>query len=295
MTQPVWPDQWAVSRAESFSGSQGSPALPKMASTKSRLPQDEAGGREEARFHGARGAGFGRRADDGAEEQGDEEARLFGLVGGEGQGEQVGGRIKGSLEEFCEGDFGDGNLVGGNGQAAFDDVEDAFGGAAVAFGVVKDALGNAIGLEVGRSEVVFAGGEGHGSSEAGAVEDKGLGGEPGGGGFEIGVEEGLDAVVDGAESVAEELVLTMEAAEERAGDFEEVGVGGGLTDGLAEGGELQVDVAEEFVGLGGLRQESQGSTNLWRSLTIRPRYHVSKCRGLPVHHGCNRDREPWLR
>ena len=37
MTQPVWPVQCSVSSAASFSGRLGSPALPKMLSTKSRL------------------------------------------------------------------------------------------------------------------------------------------------------------------------------------------------------------------------------------------------------------------
>ena len=37
ITQPVWPDQCAGSSAASFSGRFGSPALPKMLSTKSRL------------------------------------------------------------------------------------------------------------------------------------------------------------------------------------------------------------------------------------------------------------------
>ena len=37
MTQPVWPDQLFGSSAASFSGNCGSPALPKMPSTKSRL------------------------------------------------------------------------------------------------------------------------------------------------------------------------------------------------------------------------------------------------------------------
>ena len=37
MTQPVWPDQCSASRRASLSGRNGSPALPKMLSTKSRL------------------------------------------------------------------------------------------------------------------------------------------------------------------------------------------------------------------------------------------------------------------
>ena len=37
MTQPVWPDQCSASRRASFSGRKGSPALPKILSTKSRL------------------------------------------------------------------------------------------------------------------------------------------------------------------------------------------------------------------------------------------------------------------
>ena len=69
--------------------------------------------------------------------------------------------------------FGNRFFVVGNGEAAFRDVEDALGGAAVAFWIVQDALLNAVGIDDVRTEMVAAGGEGQGTGNAVAVEDQG--------------------------------------------------------------------------------------------------------------------------
>jgi hypothetical protein len=118
------------------------------------------------------------------------------------------------------------------------------------------------------------------------------------GGAQIRIEEALDAFVDGTEGVTEKLVFAMETAEERAGDLERAGVGRGLADRLAEGGEFQVDVAEEFAifregrrGLGraglewGRRTVSpQGGCQRYRA-RCAGKIRVTECAGFLSLHG----------
>ena len=92
------------------------------------------------------------------------------LVRGEGEREDVGGRIERGCQQRGEGLFGDGDFVGGNGQTAFDDMENAFGGAAVALRIVQNALSDSIGLQIRRRKEVFARGQRHGAGEARPVE-----------------------------------------------------------------------------------------------------------------------------
>jgi len=69
-------------------------------------------------------------------------------------------------------------------------MEDSFGGAAIALGIVQDALGDPVGLEPWGRILILAGGQRHGSGEAGAVESEGVGGEAEGGlRREVAVEE----------------------------------------------------------------------------------------------------------
>ena len=126
------------------------------------------------------GSPAGGGADQGTEQQGDEAAALFGLAGSEGQGHDVGGRAEGRGQSASEGAFRDGDLVGGDGEAALGDVEDALGGAAVAGRVVQDALGDAVGVHVGRDEGIGIGGEGHDAGHAFAIEIERVGGQAGG-------------------------------------------------------------------------------------------------------------------
>jgi hypothetical protein len=64
---------------------------------------------------------------------------------------------------------------------------------------------------------------------------------------EIGVQEGLNAGVDGGQTAAEKLLLLVEAAKEWAGGLEEFEVGGVVADGLSEGGEFEINVAGKFL------------------------------------------------
>jgi len=208
---------------------------------------DEGGGGEEADFHGFFGVAAGGGADEGTEKEGDPAGGAIGLIGGVGKGQEGIGRLERGGPERGEGAFGDGGLVGGDGESALGDVEQTLGDAAIGDGVVEHALGDAIGLHVGRREVVAGRGEGYGAAHAGAVEIEGDGGDAGGAVgadvAEIGVEECLDARVDGGEAAAEELLLLMEAAEERAGGAEEFEIGSMVAEGLAERGEFEIDVA----------------------------------------------------
>ena len=120
---------------------------------------DQASGREEARLHGLLRVGAGRGADDRAQQQRDEQAHLLVLIAGEGQGQHVPGGRRAAAQQGREGLLGYRDFVGGNRQAAFDNVKNALGGAAVALGIVQDALRHAIGLHVGRGETVAPGGK----------------------------------------------------------------------------------------------------------------------------------------
>ncbi len=147
MTQPVWPVQCSASRPASFSGRFGSPPLPKMLSTKSRLLTRLPGAKKRISivFSGVKPGHF--RADERAEQQRDETFRRLRLRGGERQAQQVARRIEGEAQHFCEDRLGHADLVVGNRQAAFGDVKNALGRAAVAARVVQHALFHAIGTE----------------------------------------------------------------------------------------------------------------------------------------------------
>ncbi len=54
--------------------------------------------------------------------------------------------------------FGSGEFVGGHGEAALDDVENAFRGAAVAAGVMQNSLGSAVGVQVRETKLTAPGG-----------------------------------------------------------------------------------------------------------------------------------------
>ena len=57
---------------------------------------------------------------------------------------------------------------------------------------------------------------------------------------EVGVQEGLNARVDGGQTAAEKLLLLVKTAKERAGGLEEFEIGGVVAEGLSEGGELRL-------------------------------------------------------
>ena len=85
-----------------------------------------------------------------------------------------------------------------------------------------------------------------------------LAGQSRGGSPQIRIEKTLDARIDGAEGIAQQLVFPVEAAQQRTRYFEEIRIGRSLADRLAQRGEFQVDVPEQFVGLGLPQQEKSG-------------------------------------
>src|SRR6478672_1815127 len=88
--------------------------------------------------------------------------------------------------------------------------------------------------------------------------------------MEIGVEEGLDAGVGGAEPVAQKLVFLVVIAEQGAGEVEEVGIGGAPACGQAERCQLEIDIADEFL--------------------VTLRRHANGLRHKKVHRGTKRGR-----
>ena len=213
---------------------------------------NEGAGCEEADLHAflADEAGDGGHHER-AQHERDEALGLFGPAGGVGQAKQVVGRAQGEAEHPREGDLGDGEFVVGNRQAAFGDVENALGGAAVLGGIVEDAVAQAVALEKGGFDDVAVGGEGELAGEARLIEDKGARGQARGGAgvAQVSIEEVLDAFVDGREALREpagDLALLGKNGRHNPGP----GGGGVVFHGLApEKGQAEVDgVAEIFSG-----------------------------------------------
>ncbi len=208
---------------------------------------DQAGGREEAGLHGPLGIVGRCGAHQRAQQERYEQPDLLLLIGRERQRQHVFRRMQRHPQQGREGLFGNGDLVGWNGQSAFDDMEDALRGAAVALGIVQHALRNAIGVQIGRRKAGRVGRKRHLAREARPIEDEGAGGQARGSVgtdfAQVRVEESLNARIGGAEAVAQQLVLLIVIPQQRPGDFEEVRVGREAAGRLAQGGEFQVDVA----------------------------------------------------
>ena len=159
---------------------------------------DQAAGGDEADLHGALGGEAGDLGhDDGAQQQGDEAAGRIGLGGGPRQGHEVVGGVDGGREDAGEDVAGHGLLVVRDGQPAFGDVEDAGGGAAVVARVVQDAGEHPVALDVVGGEAGGVHRQGQRAGQARLVQDEGGAGQPRGDGraLQVGVEEGLDALV----------------------------------------------------------------------------------------------------
>ena len=121
------------------------------------------------------------------------------LVGRVGQLEEVGGRVHRGGQYAGKGELGHRLFVRGNGQAAFDDVEDAFGSAPVVRGVVENAVADPIRGEGGGDVLLPGGRQGELAGHAVAVEHEGGRGKPRDASqaqvTEVGVEEVLDSPV----------------------------------------------------------------------------------------------------
>jgi len=152
------------------------------------------------------------------------------LTGGERDGENIARGAKGGGEQSGERLFGDGELVGGNRETAFGDVEDATGGATVARRIVQNALRDAVRAQIGRRKAGGVRGKRHGAGQAGAVEDKGAGGQARRAARrtigEIRVEKRLNAGVGGTQIFFEQAFLFVVMAQERLGDLQEASVRG---------------------------------------------------------------------
>ena len=99
----------------------------------------------------------------------------------------------------------DGDLVIGDRQASLGDVEDAGGGAPVVAGVVQDASEHPVALDVVGGEAGGVLRQGQGPRQARLVQDEGGAGQPRGDGraLQVGVEEGLNALVGGTGAVSQ--------------------------------------------------------------------------------------------
>ena len=116
-------------------------------------------------------------ADERTQQQRDETFRRLRLRGGEGQFQQVLRRRERELEDFGKGDFRHAKLIVGNRQAALGDVENTHRRAPVAFGVVQNALFDAVGIDDVGGKILAVHWQREHAGEAGAVERKGACGE----------------------------------------------------------------------------------------------------------------------
>ena len=135
---------------------------------------DQGAGGEQADFHrllgrGAR-AGGNRRPHQGTNQQRHKAVGRLGAGAGVGQ-QQVGlGRLDRRLQQARKGRLRHRLLIAGNRQAALGDMERPGGGPAVALGIVQHALGDAVGRQQRRVNLVLVRRQGQQPGHAGAVE-----------------------------------------------------------------------------------------------------------------------------
>ena len=141
-------------------------------------------------------------------------------------------------------------LIVGNRQAAFGDVENAGRGAAVAAGVVEDALVRSVGREDVAVVGVAAGRQGQDAGEVGAVENEGGGRDPRGlrVRIEVVVQEVLDTLIHRAEMAREGAILFAADGEEVIDERRQAVGGTGCEGdtGLADLAELEVEIGEQL-------------------------------------------------
>jgi hypothetical protein len=149
-------------------------------------------------------------------------------------------------EEGGEDSFGDRFFVAGYGEAAFDDVESAFCGAAVISRVMKYSVADAPGSAIAIGVVVGVVWEGEFAGDSVSIEDDGEIGESEGtaafDAVEIATQEGFDACICGAVNGVESFEAVMVGAEE-SGGAETIMVFEDWGDGETVGEEFEDDVA----------------------------------------------------
>ncbi|MFO1524142.1 MAG: hypothetical protein U1F77_20315 [Kiritimatiellia bacterium] len=154
------------------------------------------------------------------------------------EAQRVLGRIEGQREHGRVGVLGDLLLVGGHGETALADVEDALGGAAVLRGIVAHALVRAVTAQDGRLVGVAVGRQRKRPRQAVAVEGEGAPGQEGGGGVDAFAEHlpqvGLDVDVGRAVLLREQALLVAQLLDDALGDAAH-----GLGLEFAEGGQAQ--------------------------------------------------------
>ncbi len=187
------------------------------------------------------------RADQRPQQQRDKTFRRLRLRGGERQRHQFARRIEREREHFGEGDFRHAELVIGNRQAAFGDVENSLRRAPVAARIVQHALLDAVGTDDVRMKFIAVQRQREDAGEAGPVEDERARRQFGHRHvLQIIVEKSLDALVSRAKIMAEQPVLFARLAGHRGNDLGELLVALDRHGRAADQGEFDVDVRNEL-------------------------------------------------
>ena len=199
------------------------------------------------RFLGGESGNF--RADNWAQQQGDETFRRLRLRGGEREPHETARRIERQREHFAEDVFRHGELVVGNWQTTLGDVENSLRRAAVALWIMQNAVGYAVGIDDVGGKIVAVNRQRKNARQTGPVE-----GERAARKFcdrhvlQIVVEKSLKPLVGGAEIIPEQPVLLARLPSHRRNDFGEVRVVFNGDRRAADERELDVDVRDEMRG-----------------------------------------------
>ena len=140
-------------------------------------------------------------------------------------------------------------LVVGHGKPAFGDVENSFGGAAIAFGIVQHALADSVGADNVRDEGILVRRQGERPRQPVTIEHERLARQlwAPAGAFEVRVEEVLDSLVGRTEVIDQQTIGFAVMQEQRRGQFLEFALAfGGRGRGAAKRRQLQVDILNEF-------------------------------------------------
>src|SRR5271165_7095202 len=113
---------------------------------------------------------------------------------------------------------------------------------------MQNPLGHAVGIQVGRGKKVLIRSERHDAGEPRAVQGKGARRQAGGVvRTQVVIKECLNTCVYGTQPAGEKFVFLEVVTQQRTGDFVEIGVGAAAAGGLAQRGELQVDITDQFL------------------------------------------------
>jgi hypothetical protein len=153
--------------------------------------------------------------------------------------------LDGALKHPDKGFPGDAEFVVWNREAAFHDMEDAVGGAAVAFGIMENAVTDFVGIKDAGGEFVAIEGNGKGASQAGTIEDKSAGRDLDNAGTESAIEVSLNASIDRGEICGRIGFAAM--ADDGASDLMEMLVGVAFNRSTAQGSQLEINSVNQLV------------------------------------------------